>query len=345
MKSSTLVRAGFLLLLTVAASFCFAQTYTMIDLGTARGDGFTVPRAVNASAQVTGAAGPGGNSGDSHVFIYRNGTFTNLGTLGGNSGIGNGINASGQVAGYSTNAQGTDRAFISNGDSLIDIGDLGGGSAVAYALNDAGQVVGSAVTKDGSNHPFLYCNGKMIDLGTLGSPKGGDWWNSAQGINDSGVVVGYSYTNQPQAAFRGFIWSKGKMKGTGSLGGGLSQAYAINNLGQVTGIAYLKNGGAHAFIRDVSGKMKDLGAIQKYGATWGFGINDSGVVVGQAQLNNGSVHAFVHNGKKMQDLNKLVPQGSGWTLIVANSVNNAGQILCTGADSGGNLHALLLTPQ
>jgi probable HAF family extracellular repeat protein len=185
----------------------------------------------------------------------------------------------------------------------------------------------------------------MTDLGTLGSPKGGNWWNSAQGISNSGLVVGYSYTNQPQAAFRGFIWSKGKMKAIGSLGGGLSQAYAINDLGQVTGIAYLKDGSAHAFIREVSGKMKDLGALQKYGATWGFGINDSGVVVGQAQLNNGSVHAFVYTGKKMQDLNEMVPKGSGWTLIVANSVNNAGQILCTGENSGGNLHALLLTPQ
>jgi probable HAF family extracellular repeat protein len=106
MKSSTLVRAGFLLLLTVAVSVCSAQTYTMIDLGTAPGDGFAVPSAINASAQVTGAAGPGGNSGNSHVFIYRNGKFTNLGTLGGTSGIGNGINASGQVAGYSTNAEG-----------------------------------------------------------------------------------------------------------------------------------------------------------------------------------------------------------------------------------------------
>jgi hypothetical protein len=47
----------------------------------------------------------------------------------------------------------------------------------------------------------------------------------------------------------------------------------------------------------------------------------------------------------MLDLNELVPQGSGWRLIVANSVNNAGQILCTGENCGGNLHALLLTPQ
>jgi probable HAF family extracellular repeat protein len=344
MKSSNLIRFGLFLLLTAAASCCFAQTYTMIDIGAPPGDGFAVPRGVNASGQITGATGPGGDSGSSEVFIYSNGKFTNLGTLGGDSGIGNGINASGQVAGYSTNAAGTYRAFISKGKSLIDIGDLGGGSAVAYAINDAGQVVGSSVTADGSNHPFMYSNGKMIDLGTLGSPQGGSWWNSAEGINKYGVAVGYSYTNQNQAPLLGFAWFKGKIHAMGSLGGGMSQAYAINNRNQATGIGYLANGDAHAFIVDASGKMKDLGALEQYGTSWGFGINDSGVVVGQAQLSSG-VHAFVYNGKKMLDLNSLVPQGSGLTLIEADSVNDAGQIACTGEDSQGNSHAVLLTPQ
>src|SRR5260370_23379373 len=107
--------------------------------------------------------------------------MTNLGTLGGPSGIGNGINKSGQVAGYSTNSSGTYRAFLASGGSMTDIGDLGGGSAVAYSINDAGQVVDSAVTADGSNHPFLYSNGHMIDLGTLAAPKGSSSVYSAQG--------------------------------------------------------------------------------------------------------------------------------------------------------------------
>src|SRR5437588_107114 len=84
------------------------------------------------------------------------------------------------------------------------ITDLGGGSAVAYGINDVGQVVGSAVTADLSNHPFLYTGGKMIDLGTLGSPKGSSWWNVAQGVNNSGVVVGTSYDKNGN--FFGFSW-------------------------------------------------------------------------------------------------------------------------------------------
>jgi probable HAF family extracellular repeat protein len=342
MKSSSLIRFAWLLLFATAASSCFAQTYSMIDIGAPAGDTFAVPRAINASGQITGAAGPGGDSGNSGVFIYGNGKFAYLGTLGGDSGVGNAINSSAQVAGYSTDYAGTYRAFISKGKSLVDIGDLGGGSAVAYGINDAGAVVGSSVTADGSNHPFLYLNGKMIDLGTLGSPQGNDWWNSAEGINKSGVAVGYSYTSG--GPFRGFAWAKGKMMELGTLGGSYSQAYAINNHNQVTGIAYLANGAAHAFIADASGKMKYLGALQEDGDSWGFAINNSAVVVGQTQLNNGAVHAFVYNGTKMLDLNTLVPPGS-LTLIEADGVNDAGQIVCTGEDNQGNLHTMLLTPQ
>ena len=329
-------------LLVSASAFCATHTYTMVDLGVPAGNDFVVPRAVNASGQVTGSTGPA-DGGTSQVFVYTKGTFTILGTLGGNSGIGNAINSSGQVAGYSQNAAGAYRAFISNGGSLIDIGDLGGGSAVAYGINDAGQVVGSSVTKDGSNHPFLYSDGKMIDLGTLGSPEGGAWWNSAEGINNAAIVTGYGYT--ASAGLDGFTWSNGKMTAVPSLGADWTEAYAINNKGQITGISATKQGANHAYIASPNGTIQDLGAIGKYGITWGFAINDSGLVVGQAELDNGDVHAFVHNGTKLLDLNNLVTKDSGWTLIDARGINNVGQIVCTGLDNNGNEHTFLLTPR
>ena len=208
------------LFLAASASLCAAQTsYAITDLGTLTSNGYSVARAVNATAEVTGAAG-NSNSNLSDIFFYSNGAMTSLGTLGGTSGIGNGINASGQVAGYSQNSSQTYRAFLSSGSTLTDIGDLGGGSAVAYAINDSGQVVGSAVTAKGENHPFLYRNGRMIDLGTLGSSNN-DWWNSAQGINNSGVVTGTSY--DAQGNFFGFVWKSGKMTKMGTLGGPWSQ--------------------------------------------------------------------------------------------------------------------------
>lgn len=329
-------------ILTAGAGLCAAQTsYTVTDLGVLGTNGYSVARAVNATGEVTGAAGEN-NSNISDIFVYSNGTMSSLGTLGGTSGIGNGINSSGQVAGYSTNSYGTYRAFLSTGSTLTDIGDLGGGSAVAYALNDLGAVVGSAVTAKGENHPFLYRNGRMIDLGTLGS-SGNDWWNSAQSVNNSGVVVGTSY--DAQGNFFGFVWKSGKMTKMGTLGGPWSQAYAVNNKGQITGLGYTKNGSAHGFIANCATcALKDLGTFAGSTSTvWGFAINDSGVVVGQSTFQN-TYHAFVYSAGKIQDLNKLIPAGSGWVLIEAQGINSTGQIVGLGTHNGQE-HAYLLTPQ
>lgn len=326
-----------------AASLCSAQTsYSVTDLGVVNTNGYSVAKAINSNAEVTGAAGVN-NSSSSEAFRYNGGTMISLGTLGGTSGIGNAINLSGQIAGYSQNAVGTYRAFISSGNILLDIGDLGGGSAVAYGINDAGQVVGSAVTSDGSNHPFLYTNGRMFDLGTLGSPKGTDWWNSAQGVNNSNAVTGTSY--DAQGNFFAFVWHNGKMVKMGTLGGAWSQGYAINNKGQITGLAYTTNGSAHGFIANCATcVLKDLGTFAGSTSTvWGFGINDSGVVVGQSTFQN-TYHAFVYSGGKIKDLNNMIPAGSGWVLTEASGINSGGQIVGMGTHNG-ETRAFLLTPQ
>jgi len=231
-----------LVAITVLSSLCAAQTYTVTDLGTLSGDDYSVARGINATGQIAGAVGSDKNN-TSDVFLYSAGEMTSLGTLGGSVGIGNAINSSGEIAGYSTNASKTYRAFLSSGGTgggkLTDIGDLGGGSAVAYGINDAGQVVGSAVTAEGSNHPFIYRNGVMTDLGTLGSPNGNAWWNSAYGVNKFGEVVGTSY--DAAGNFLGFTWKNGTMTAQGTLGGQWSETFGINSKGQTTGIAYTKN--------------------------------------------------------------------------------------------------------
>ena len=330
------------IVLLMASSFCAAQTsYTVTDLGVLNSNGISVARAINSTAEVTGAAAAN-NSNVSEIFLYENGAMTNLGTLGGPSGIGNGINKFGQVAGYSQNSSGAYRAFLSSGSTLIDIGDLGGGSAVAYALNDLGAVVGSAVTAKLENHPFLYRNGHMIDLGTLGSSNN-NWWNVASGVNNSGVVTGTSY--DAQGNFFGFVWKSGKMTKMGTLGGFWSQGYAINNKGQVTGLAYTKNGSGHAFIANCATcPLKDLGTFAGNTSTvWGFAINDSGIVVGQSTF-AGTYHAYVYSNGKIKDLNGMIPSGSGWVLIDAHGINATGQIVGTGTHNGQE-HAYMLTPQ
>src|SRR5208282_1363113 len=146
----------------------------------------------------------------------------------------------------------------------------------------------------GGEEPFLYSNGTMIGLGNLGSNTG---WATARGINNSGVVVGSSWTAQD--LLHGFAWTNGTMTDLGTLGGIFSQAWAINNSGQITGVAYLANGGEHAFITTVGGTMQDLGVLGELGGnpayawSWGCGINDAGQIVCTGTDNAGNQHAFL----------------------------------------------------
>ena len=56
-------------------------------------------------------------------------------------------------------------------------------------------------------------------------------------------------------------------------------------------------------------------------------------------------HAFIYQAGAFQDLNSLIPAGSGWQLTDAVAVNINGQILVDATDTtNGDNHALLLNP-
>jgi probable HAF family extracellular repeat protein len=74
-------------------------------------------------------------------------------------------------------------------------------------------------------------------------------------------------------------------------------------------------------------------------------INDSNQIVGFSSTATSASDATIWTQKGgMQDLNNLIPPNSGWVLVLANSINNAGQITGYGTINGED-HAFLLTPQ
>jgi probable HAF family extracellular repeat protein len=103
--------------------------------------------------------------------------------------------------------------------------------------------------------------------------------------------------------------------------------FAINNLGQVTGVAYRSAGTQHAFLYS-NGQMNDLGSLPGYSASVGSSINDAGQVVGavvmQFVLNNPS-HAFLYSNGQMNDLGSL----PGYAISTVTDINNAGQVVGT----------------
>jgi probable HAF family extracellular repeat protein len=108
----------------------------------------------------------------------------------------------------------------------------------------------------------------------------------------------------------------------GTLGGSFSQAYAVNNRGQVVGWSLTNDGAAqHAFLY-TGGQMLDLGTFGgSYSAA--FGINNRGQVVGGSYISyNAEEHAFLYSGGKMLDLGIF-----GALQNAAVAINDQGQVV------------------
>ena len=89
-------------------------------------------------------------------------TLKDLGPLGlgGTNSFGFAVNASGQVAGASTTASGTDHAFLYSSGQMLDLNSLiapGSGLTLtkAYGISDNGYITGIGVTSNGQTHAFL----------------------------------------------------------------------------------------------------------------------------------------------------------------------------------------------
>src|ERR1700683_3619711 len=106
----------------------------------------------------------------------------------------------------------------------------------------------SAFTTVASGRAVISIYGFNIDLGTLGKPGANSWINWG-GINDLGQAVGMSETASPDPNGEDicgfgthltcipFFWRDGHMSGLPTLGGNNGQASAINNRGEVGGVA------------------------------------------------------------------------------------------------------------
>src|SRR5512136_1531284 len=80
----------------------------------------------------------------------------------------------------------------------------------------------------------------ITDLGTLGGA-----WSEANGINDSGQIVGAGITSSGE--MRAYLWKNGVVTDLGSLGGPVTYAYTINHVGQIVGKSLTPQGLTHAF--------------------------------------------------------------------------------------------------
>ncbi len=321
------------LLLTSLAA---AQTYSVTDLGLLSGDTTSEGRALSPAGQVVGD-----NEYNLQGFVW-NSTQGMLGLprlKGGRYSVAMGINATGLIAGYATyNAIESTHAVLWTYTGIQDLGTLPGGTqSWAAAINVSGQVVGGSNSATTEPNALLWSKDRgMENLGVL--PNG--YYSEAFGINNLGQVVGMS--NTTRGNWHAFSWSKSAgMKDLGTLDSGRNTsatANAVNDLGQIAGTSTCGASCVHAVLWTTSG-MQDLGALPGSSASGANSINNKGQVVGE------SGHAFLWTQTTgMRDLNNLIDANSGWTLLFAYAINDAGQITGSGLINGQS-HAFLLTPQ
>jgi len=237
-------------------------------------------------------------SGYAHAFLWKDtncnrqsdpGEMMDLGTLGGNSSVGYGVNNAGKVVGYAYTAGGTYHAFLWNG-TMTDLGTFGGTISVANAINELDQVTGYAMTAgNATSRAFRWQNGVLMNLGSLGGAT-----CNALGINDTGHVVGVSeiVTTTDDHAF---LWNGVSMSNLGDLGGPNSVAFGINGSGEIVGWASTATSGAHAF-RRTTGALQDLNGFVLPCAGWVLttarGLNDAGQIVGAGTI-GGKTRAYL----------------------------------------------------
>ena len=163
-------------------------------------------------------------------------------------------------------------------------------------------------------------------------------YSGAQGINDTGSVVGYSFlsgsTSWYQYPVAGWIATKGGFTTVRDPDWLNTSLYGINDSGQVVG--YLSDGSGVGV-----GMLYNGGTFNTFsapGAPWTVptGINNSGEVVGTYTMSTGITHGFVYLNGAMTTLDY-----PGASSTYGTAINNAGDVLGTYVDTSGNENGFL----
>jgi probable HAF family extracellular repeat protein len=360
-----------------------AQTsYQVTDLGTEKGDILGCAMSLNDEGwtEIMAQNLPPGEQDSllgmllsSRILIDIDGFKLDLGTLGGANTSSNWgeINDFGETVGFSETA-----ALDPNGEDICGIGThhvclpflwqlghmralptLGGNNGEASSINMRGQIVGFAengaldttcmpgTTNNQVALPVMWENGaaKPLPLVSLDTDGFAFW------INDLGQAVGYS--GNCTTAVHGTSWKNNVVTTLRDLGNG-ALAQVINNRGQIAGQIGSADGStslAGVWLNGTDGPVTKIDLPLGAASAFASGINDRGQVVGSSlDAHFNWSHSFIWQDGVLTNLDKLFPASANLNPIMANKINERGQIsgmaIVMSGPHKGDVHAFLATP-
>lgn len=260
---------------------------------------------INNLGQAAGSAN-GGSFGRAMYWAGPGAVGAPLGTLGGTNSQAFAINNAGVMVGYADTAATSFEPAMFTSSGIVDIGDASVVGGYGLDVSDTGLVVGLADLGAGHGNAvwFDYAHGRVVDLSGAGGEA------AAVSVNDLGLAVGTTTpvgTTLQHATL--FDLNAGTLLDLGVLGGYTgSNAYAINNAGQVVGVA-TTGANTRPFIWDAINGLRDLTTLIPAGLnlTSVTTINEAGQILGSSCA--GASCSVV--------LLTPVPEPASWALLVA----------------------------
>jgi probable HAF family extracellular repeat protein len=348
--NSTIMGLGLLLFspfLLISNSNAQSQFYNITDLGTLGGS-TTFPGPVNELGQTAGASA---TFNGLHAYLWQDGVMQDLGTPNGNGAEATGLNESGQIVGFTEGQGQIFNAYFWENGTWTSLGTLpGSGLDLSYAtdINNNGKIAGYSFNyyPDFNDRAWMWYGGEFTDLGTLGGTD-----SRALAINEMDQIVGWTQISESSNETHGFLWEAGNMTDLGILPYDVtSVANDINNVGQVCGTGSHPSGtygtSTSAWIWE-NGTLTELPPYSSnFTLSAANAINDLGQIVGYFRYTtvSGAEFASLWENGTAVNLNDRIPAGSGWDLVYATDINNAGQITAWGQAPDGQYRACLLTP-
>lgn len=253
------------------------------------------------------------------------------------------INSAGEVTGMYSNSPGVLRGFVRDVHGAITTFDASHSGTspiegtIPLGINSAGEITGTVIDGNHVSHGFVRnVSGVIKEFDASGAGTAANRGTAAWRINDAGEVVGFFSTDGSPSTpptYHGFLRAANgaiTVIDAPNAGTGLNpqngrkegtQAYSINNSGEIVGSYVDANFNRHGFLRYTNGtfaKFDPPGATTNTGKHGGMsgtiptGIDANGVVVGTftdvAELRHGFVR---ETGGDITTFNGPAAAGSG----------------------------------